>query len=230
MNPNGSGIPGHALPHDAVDASPGAAVIRVALQDRRRIVCSGMKLLIEAEPDLALAGCVADDRELRDIVLSRPVDVAAFEIRSTEWDVTGLAASLRREVPSIRLIGLHRGRRTDHEGVGKAVGVDILHSYGAGTGAFLAALRGRRAESAEREIERRQLPGREVLTPREREVLRHISAGLTTQQSAGLLEVSPKTVDNHKQRMFAKLGVQNQAHAVAIAHRLGVLGNGDASA
>ena len=54
-------------------------------------------------------------------------------------------------------------------------------------------------------------------------MLRHISAGLTTQQSAQLLEVSPKTVDNHKQRMFAKLQVQNQAHAVAVAHRAGIL-------
>jgi DNA-binding CsgD family transcriptional regulator len=54
-------------------------------------------------------------------------------------------------------------------------------------------------------------------------VLRQIASGLTTQQSAAVLHVSPKTVDNHKQRIFAKLRVQNQAHAVAVAHRAGIL-------
>lgn len=37
------------------------------------------------------------------------------------------------------------------------------------------------------------------------------------------LLVSAKTIENHKQRIFAKLEVQNQAHAVAKAHRLGIL-------
>jgi DNA-binding CsgD family transcriptional regulator len=35
--------------------------------------------------------------------------------------------------------------------------------------------------------------------------------------------ISPKTVENHKQRIFAKLGVQNQAHAVAVAMRSGLV-------
>jgi DNA-binding CsgD family transcriptional regulator len=42
--------------------------------------------------------------------------------------------------------------------------------------------------------------------------------------------VSPKTVDNHKQRIFSKLGVQNQAHAVALAHRIGLLGRATSDA
>jgi DNA-binding CsgD family transcriptional regulator len=35
--------------------------------------------------------------------------------------------------------------------------------------------------------------------------------------------ISPKTVENHKQRIFSKLGVQNQAHAVAVAVRQGLV-------
>jgi DNA-binding CsgD family transcriptional regulator len=62
-----------------------------------------------------------------------------------------------------------------------------------------------------------------VLTKREQEVLRHVAAGLTTQESARVLLVSPKTVDNHKQRIFNKLDVQSQAHAVAVAYRIGIL-------
>ena len=47
---------------------------------------------------------------------------------------------------------------------------------------------------------------------------------MTAADCAAALHVSPKTVDNHKQRIFSKLGVQNQAHAVALAHRIGLLG------
>jgi DNA-binding CsgD family transcriptional regulator len=40
---------------------------------------------------------------------------------------------------------------------------------------------------------------------------------------AEAMGISPKTVENHKQRIFSKLGVQNQAHAVAVAMRQGLL-------
>jgi DNA-binding NarL/FixJ family response regulator len=62
-----------------------------------------------------------------------------------------------------------------------------------------------------------------LLTARELEVMTAISMGLTTGESSDRLQISPKTVENHKQRIFEKLGVQNQAHAVAQAEKLGLL-------
>jgi DNA-binding NarL/FixJ family response regulator len=58
-----------------------------------------------------------------------------------------------------------------------------------------------------------------VLSAREVEILRAISAGHTTREISAQLKISSKTVDNHKQRIFAKLGVQNAAHAVAAVAR-----------
>jgi len=54
------------------------------------------------------------------------------------------------------------------------------------------------------------------LTPREAEVVRRVADGLSTEQVATALGISRKSVDNHKQRIFAKLGAQNGAHAVAL--------------
>jgi DNA-binding NarL/FixJ family response regulator len=196
----------------------------VAIQDRRRLVCSGLELLIDGQAELELAGCAKDDAEMRTLVLDYALDVVALEIRSEDWDVAELVAFIRRQLPDVRLIGLHHGRRSDHVAAGRAVGVDMLHPYGTGTEQLFAALRWQRVLPSDApKVDRRVLPGRGILTARECEVLRHISAGLTTQQSAEVLEVSPKTIDNHKQRMFGKLGVQNQAHAVAVAHRAGIL-------
>lgn len=59
----------------------------------------------------------------------------------------------------------------------------------------------------------------DALSPREVEILRAISGGHTTREISEQLEISAKTVENHKQRIFAKLGVQNKAHAVALSAR-----------
>jgi DNA-binding CsgD family transcriptional regulator len=64
------------------------------------------------------------------------------------------------------------------------------------------------------------------LTQRELQVLALISGGLTTSQIGKRLGISTKTVENRRQAVFSKLGVQNQSHAVAVAIRTGLLGVG----
>jgi DNA-binding NarL/FixJ family response regulator len=56
-----------------------------------------------------------------------------------------------------------------------------------------------------------------ALTQREREVLGAMVDGLLTKAIARRLRVAPKTVENHKVRIFSKLGVRNQAQAVGVA-------------
>src|SRR5262249_32400482 len=70
---------------------------------------------------------------------------------------------------------------------------------------------------------------RPLLSHREIQVLGEIGAGSTTRAAAAHMGISPKPVENHKQRIFSKLGVQNQAHAVAVAMRQGLLSPGPAA-
>jgi DNA-binding NarL/FixJ family response regulator len=196
----------------------------VAVQERRQLLRSGIVLILGAEDDIDVAGAAPDADGVRAVVDEHPVDTVILEIKVEAWDVAELVRDLRGLRGGLLVIGLYTGRRSDHLSATKGAGIDVLLPVSAGTTGLLASVRGSEAVlHPGPSVDRRVLPGREVLTPREQEVLRHISAGLTTQQSALLLEVSPKTVDNHKQRMFAKLGVQNQAHAVAVAHRAGIL-------
>jgi DNA-binding NarL/FixJ family response regulator len=62
-----------------------------------------------------------------------------------------------------------------------------------------------------------------ILTPREREVLGLLAAGLSQGQIAARLYLSPKTVATHIQRILTKLGVHSRAQAVAVAHRDGLV-------
>lgn len=62
-------------------------------------------------------------------------------------------------------------------------------------------------------------PLRTPLTPREREVLRHLADGLTTAQAATRLGVGGETVATHVRRAMAKLNASNRTQAVAVALR-----------
>jgi DNA-binding NarL/FixJ family response regulator len=66
----------------------------------------------------------------------------------------------------------------------------------------------------------RRLP---TLTPRERDVLAALVEGLPTKGIAQRLSMATKTVENHKIRIFDKLGVRTQAHAVSVAISSGLI-------
>jgi two-component system nitrate/nitrite response regulator NarL len=69
-----------------------------------------------------------------------------------------------------------------------------------------------------------------TLTPREREVLGLLGAGLRQAAIADRLVLSPKTVSTHIQRILTKLGVHSRAQAVALAHREGLVAEADVEA
>jgi DNA-binding NarL/FixJ family response regulator len=63
----------------------------------------------------------------------------------------------------------------------------------------------------------------EQLTNRERDVLKLVVEGYTTQEIANMLAVSPKTVDGHKVNLTAKLGIHNRTELVKYALRKGII-------
>jgi HD-GYP domain-containing protein (c-di-GMP phosphodiesterase class II) len=67
-------------------------------------------------------------------------------------------------------------------------------------------------------------PGQSGLTPREREVLALLAVGATNKSIARQLGISAKTVGNHVEHVYAKLGVGNRAGATLLAMQLGVVG------
>ena len=194
----------------------------VIIQERRKLVRSGLAAILAKEDELDVIASVATDDELRAAVEESKPAVVVLEL-DPPWDLRTLVADLRALHPGIRIAAVHKGRLSDLGRRPVEAQIDALAAYGGGTSAIIAAILAEPLESADR-TERRQLPSRSTLTPREREVLRHLADGMTAADCAAALNVSPKTVDNHKQRIFSKLGVQNQAHAVALAHRIGLLG------
>jgi two-component system response regulator NreC len=61
------------------------------------------------------------------------------------------------------------------------------------------------------------------LTARERDVLKLVAEGYTTEQIADTLVVSPKTVEGHRTNLMAKLGIHNRIDLVKYALRKGII-------
>jgi FixJ family two-component response regulator len=68
-------------------------------------------------------------------------------------------------------------------------------------------------------------PGSELLTPRERDVLREITAGASNKEAGRILGISPRTIEVHRARIMEKLGARNAADLVRIVLTSGSTGD-----
>ena len=158
--------------------------------------------------------------------------MAVLEADAVEWDAGRLARAARQAVPGLRLLGLSTGELSQADVARhQRSGMRDVVPRSAGIGQILAALRATSLPLRLRPY-RRTPAARDnasvdavnvLLTSRELTVLNLVGAGYTSREIAGRLAISHKTVENHKQRIFGKLGVQNQAHAVSVAMRRGLM-------
>ena len=203
---------------------------RVVVQQRQRLFREGLAQLVGAEDDMEVCGTAASSEDLVRVCAERGPEIVLLEADSTAWDVARLCASLRRAHPRLRVIGLSDAPTSAGEtSEARRSGMSALVSREMGIGGILAAVRATVAnpEGGNVAVFRRsvsvEVPTRPVLTERELHVLHLVGAGCTSREISSRLGISHKTVENHKQRAFGKLGVQNQAHAISVAMRAGFL-------
>ena len=202
---------------------------RVAVQQQQRLFREGLGQLLEAEDDIQVSGTAASADDLIGLCADRCPDLALLEADATEWDVGRLCAGLRRSHPAMRLIGVTAEPTSmAHLSQARLAGMSAVVSRVTGIAGILEAVRStaaspRRTPVSMFKTPARTAPARTSLTTRELHVLHLVGAGFTSREISGRLDISHKTVENHKQRIFGKLGVQNQAHAVSVAMRSGLL-------
>jgi ATP/maltotriose-dependent transcriptional regulator MalT len=158
-----------------------------------------------------LVAAAAGDREtarerLEDAVELLAASGAALELARARLQLARVLASLARGDAAVREATLAL-RRLDE--IGAAAEAPRARELLAGLGAPAMA--------------RRPAPRDQLLTPRELEVLRLVSEGLTDGEIAARLVLSKHTVHRHLQNAYARLGCSSRASAVAKANRLHLL-------
>ena len=216
------------------DGSRRDDVIRVVVQQRHRLFRHGLAMLLHDEPDIEVVGTAPTGAELLRVCERSQPDVVVLEADAPDWDADRLCITLLKRHGRIRVVGLHDDRDPTAGPRAHRAGMAALLSRSAGVIPLLTALRERSTGQTVTPIAARLLPPppppssrdplRSVaLTERERQVLAHVGCGETSKEICLQLGISRKTVENHKQRIFAKLDVQNQAHAIALAMRRGLI-------
>jgi DNA-binding NarL/FixJ family response regulator len=211
--------------------------IRVLLADDQRVVRDGLAMLLELLPGVEVVGTAADGEEAVRLALSRAPDIVLMDLRMPRCDGIEATRRLAEQRPHVRVIALTtyadestvlgalragaRGYLTKDAGADEIA--RAIEAVARGEAALDSAVQRHVVAAVAEGADPIALP--DGLTPREAEVLTLIADGLSNNEIAERLVVSPATVKSHVNRVFAKAGVRDRAQAVAYAYRNGLAGS-----
>ena len=205
--------------------------IRVLLADDHAILRAGLRMLLDAQPDMAVVAEAADGEEaIRRAGDSQP-DVAVVDLTMPGLSGVETLERLRREVPATRLLVLTMHDDPAYARLALAAGAAGHVIKDAESAELLAGIRavhrGRTfvqmgGVAADSLVPAR--PAAPALSPRERQVLELLAHGHTNREVADRLSLSVKTVETHRARLSDKLGLHSRADLVRLAIELGLLG------
>ncbi|WP_410567717.1 response regulator [Amycolatopsis sp. cmx-4-61] len=214
-------------------------MIRVLLVDDQRLVRAGFRSILDGEADITVVAEAADGREALQAAHDHHPDVVLMDIRMPVLD--GLAATRHLlEDPAVRAKvvilttfdldeDVYGALRAGASGflVKDTEPEELIHAVRvvARGDALLAPSITRRliAEFAARGTRPAPSPALDRLTDREREVLSLVAAGLSNDQIARELTLSPATAKTHVSRIMTKTGTHDRAQLVVLAYESGAV-------
>ena len=212
--------------------------IRLLIVDSQEVVRVGLRAVLEEVSGFEVAGDVATGAEALECVALQQPDVVLLALSLPDTDGVRVCQAIRSRYPRTRVI-IFTSQRDEKALISSLLagangyvlkgiacrdlgqGIRLVAEGGSWfdsslTDTVLLRLRGEAVAQAN--------PDGDVLTPREKDILRLIAQGLTNKQIGEALELSPKTVRNYVSNLLAKLKVNNRAEAAAHAVRTNLVG------
>lgn len=214
-------------------------MIRIVLADDQALVRAGFRALLDAQDDMQVVGEAPNGEEAVRLVESLVPDVVLMDIRMPRCD--GLEATRRivsdPRLAQVRIIILTTFDLDEYIFEALRVGasgflvkdtepVDLIRGIQAvaqGDGLLSPGVT-RRLIAEFAAVTRKAVPAVDlaVLTEREREVMALVAAGLSNDDIAERLVVSPATAKTHVSRAMVKLGARDRAQLVVFAYESGL--------
>jgi DNA-binding NarL/FixJ family response regulator len=217
---------------------------RVVLVDDQALIRGGLKALLDAEPDLEVVGEAADGEQAVATVTKTRPDVVLMDIRMPTMD--GLEATRRiaadPELEHVKVVMLTTFEVDEYVFESLRVGAsgfllkdeeptELLRAVRvvAGGDSLLSPSVTRRVVETFATGPKPNAPatkGLEELTEREREIVALVGTGLSNQEIAEHLVISPATARTHVSRAMLKLGARDRAQLVVFAYEAGLVAPG----
>ncbi|MCK8681781.1 response regulator [Streptomyces lichenis] len=215
----------------------GGGPIRILLADDHALVRRGVRLILDGEPDLEVVAEAGDGAEAVELARSERPDLAILDIAMPR--LTGLQAARElgrlRPGPRMLILTMHDNEQFFFEALKAGAAGYVLKSvadrdlveachaamrdepflYPGAVGALIR-------DYLERAREGRGLPPK-AITDREEEILKLVAEGHTSQEIAGLLFISVKTVERHRANLLQKLGLRDRLELTRYAIRVGLI-------
>jgi DNA-binding NarL/FixJ family response regulator len=216
--------------------------IRVVIADDHPLVCAGLGMLLDAQPDIEVVGTASSGDQVVETVRELAPDVVLMDVQMPGLDGIEALTAITRDGQSADVVKVlmltsfanddtvHRSLQAGASGylLKQAAPADLVSAVrrvSAGdawidpgvAGAVIAAL-GTVTRPGERPSE---LVSR--LTPREGEILALVAQGLSNAEISEALVLSEATVKTHVSRVLIKTGSRDRAAAVALAYQSGLV-------
>jgi DNA-binding NarL/FixJ family response regulator len=194
-------------------------VIRVAIVDDHPVVRAGTATIIEAAPDLALAGTAATLDEAAPFLDGAVVDVLLLDLRLGQEFGLDVFAATPHPLPAIVVVTSYDYPQYVDAALRLGAVGYVLKT--APIEELLATIR--RAAAGKLSFDVRPTDRRRPLSVREHEVVGAVVQGLSNDEIATRLAISPKTVESHLRRLFERHGLASRTELATRALRDGWL-------
>jgi DNA-binding NarL/FixJ family response regulator len=210
---------------------------RILLADDHALVRRGLRMVLDAQPDLEVIAEASTGAEAIETAAREPVDLAVLDVAMPRMTGLQAAAQLTQRLPGLRVLMLsmydneqylYEALRAGASGyvLKSAADRDLVEACRAAMrgepflypGAVTALIR----DYLDRARTGAEPPG-DPLTPREVEILKLIAEAWTSDRIALELGISRRTVDRHRENILAKLGMRDRVELTRYAIRRGLV-------
>jgi DNA-binding NarL/FixJ family response regulator len=209
---------------------------RVLLADDHAVVRRGLRMVLDAQPDLRVVLEAGDGIEAVQAALGHEVDLGIFDITMPRMTGLHAARQLRRLRPELRvlILSMHENERYLYEAL-KAGAAGYVVKAAADrdlVDACRAVMRGEtflRVGAMTPLIEdflspaQDRPPAEDPLTPREQQVVKLVAEGYSSMEIAAALVISEKTVERHRANILEKLDIPGRVELTRYAVRRGLI-------
>jgi DNA-binding NarL/FixJ family response regulator len=210
---------------------------KILLADDHEMVRSGLKLVLDSEPDLSVVAEAGDGAEALEIAMREELDLAVLDVSMPRLTGLQVAAELQGPRPELRtlMLSVHDSEQYFFEALKAGASGYVLKSAANRDliEACRAVLRGQpfiypsAASALVRDYLDRASRGEEIstdpLTLRELEVTKLIAEGLTSDEVAETLMIAKNTVNRHRDNILEKLGMRNRVELTRYAIKRGLV-------